>query len=136
MTPSLSAPTRGSRAARATASICAGFGEGALGVGEDLGAGGCHVDAFIGAFEERDAELALKLADLAAEGGLADVASFRGAAEVAVLGDGDEVAEFLKVHGEAVRVRMAAFRYRERIVSVETIDFTYRRRRVSLSEWE
>ena len=66
---------------------------------EDLAADRGNFDALVGALEQRDAEFVFELADLAAEGRLADIADLGRTAKMAVFGDGDQVAEFLKVHG-------------------------------------
>jgi hypothetical protein len=71
---------------------------------EDLGADLGDVYALVGALEECDAELGLKLSDLAAEGWLADIAGLRGASEVSVVGESNEVAKVLKVHGDSCRI--------------------------------
>jgi hypothetical protein len=67
-------------------------------MGEDAAADGREFDAFVGAFEQRDAQLFFQLANLTAEGGLADVTGFCGAAKVPVLGDGNQILEILKIH--------------------------------------
>jgi hypothetical protein len=58
------------------------------------------VHALVGALEESDAEFNFKLADLAAERRLADVAHLRCPAKMPVFGYGNEIAEFLEVHGQ------------------------------------
>jgi hypothetical protein len=64
-------------------------------VAENLAADRSQVDALVGSFQERDAELFFELANLAAEGRLADVAGFGRAPKVAMLGNCDEITEIL-----------------------------------------
>ena len=62
--------------------------------------------------EERDAELVLQLADVAAERRLRDVQPFRRPRHARLFGDGDERAKVPEIHGRRIlyQIRMAVFR--------------------------
>jgi hypothetical protein len=79
---------------------CAFGGVQALtGGGEERRAGRCQPHPAAGALEEPRAELPFQARDLVAEGGLDDHASFGGPREAVRLGDGDDVAHLLELHG-------------------------------------
>jgi hypothetical protein len=55
-------------------------------------------------FEQAHAELLLQLADLLAEGWLPHTLTERGPAEVELLGEGDRMAQLLKIHMPVISI--------------------------------
>ena len=57
-----------------------------------------QADRFGGAFQEREAEFLLQVADLAAQSGLGNVKLESGAGDILLFCDGDEIAEVPEFH--------------------------------------